>query len=183
MGLLKEFTWDQRRSQNRALYTDQDRVMFGEVKSNGSLPYAAGIWNAWESLRYHLFLAPTGNLIPAHWRLTDVIDALHPFAALNGERTLGLNKTLGKLGAKTQIIHLWEVSTNSWRNFDAKMQRLRSIPQWLRDLTQSFPDCISQAFGITWSHQVDPDIWVWSNNSPTNGGFLLPNAQIYELLQ
>lgn len=81
------------------------------------------------------------------------------------------------------MAHLWEAKTNTWRNFEVKMARLRSVPQWLRDLTSKFLVAITQATGITRSTQINSDLWSWSNNSPTNGGFTLPNSQVYALLQ
>lgn len=63
------------------------------------------------------------------------------------------------------------------------MRRLRSIPQWLRDLTQEFLSEIAQALNISWEAQLDSDLWQWSDDTPTDGGFLLSNAQIYDLLR
>lgn len=39
MGLIKEFTWEQQRSQNKVHYTDQDRVVFGKVFCFDSMQY------------------------------------------------------------------------------------------------------------------------------------------------
>lgn len=63
------------------------------------------------------------------------------------------------------------------------MHRLRSIPRWLCDLTMDFLSEIAQAFNISWEEQLDSNLWQWSDNTPTNGGFLLSNSQIYNLMR
>lgn len=40
--LIKEFSWEQSQVQNRAYYIDIAGIMFGAVKSYGSMTYAAG---------------------------------------------------------------------------------------------------------------------------------------------
>lgn len=127
-------------------------------------------------------MSPTGNSIPTKWRIFDLISTLHPFATLETTKTLALNCTLGKLGA-TFTVDLWDVRNNMWKDFEEKMQRLRNIPLWLRDLTSDFLSTISQASNISWEAQLDPYLWVWSDDTPTNGSFLLSNAQLYELLR
>lgn len=103
--LIKDFTWENRRAQNRAQYTNTDCVLFGTPKTYGTLHYAIDIWNTCEALRCHLLLSPDGNFLPTQWHISDIIHALHPFAALNNDHTLSLNKTLGKLGV-TSAEHL-----------------------------------------------------------------------------
>lgn len=62
------------------------------------------------------------------------------------------------------------------------MAPIRGIPQWLKDLTFKFLEAIMQAKNLSWNAPIDPDVWVWSNDIPTHGGFLLPNAKIYALI-
>lgn len=146
------------------------------------MQYVAGLWKAWESLQRHLYLSPENNSIPTQWSLSDLIFALHPFATLDDDPNLGLTCTLEKLEA-TLTVDLWDVRTNTWRDFEEKMQRLRNIPQWIRDLTFDFLIAISQASNISWDEQLNSDLWVCSDNTPTNGSFLLSNAQLYDLLR
>lgn len=46
IALSKAFTWEQRKTQNRAQYYYIDQILFGMVKSYRSLPYAASLWRA-----------------------------------------------------------------------------------------------------------------------------------------
>lgn len=124
--------------------------MFRLVKSYGSMECTLGIWKTWEVLRRHLLLSPLGNLLPAHWQIADIINALHPFSALSHEHTISLNAMLGKLGV-TKAEHLWDPTSNTWKDFDEKMTRLCGIPQWLRDLTIEFMELIAQVDNITWN--------------------------------
>lgn len=107
LTISKALTWEQRGSQNKAQYCDTDQILFGTVKSYGSLTYAAGLWRVWGALKRHLLLALEGNRIPAQWRIADIVHALHLFSALDIEHTLNLNKLLGQLGV-TQVGHLWD---------------------------------------------------------------------------
>lgn len=59
---------------------------------------------------------------------------------------------------------------------------IKEHPLWLWDLTTEFVDAISQASNISWDLQLDPDLWVWSDNTPIDNNFLLSNAQLYDLL-
>lgn len=79
------------------------------------------------------------------------------------------------------MVDLLDTRTNTWKTFDEKMRRLRSIPQDLQDLTMDFIEDISQATHISWDNQLDPNLWEWSDDTPIEGGFLLKNAQIYTL--
>lgn len=67
--------------------------------------------------------------------------------------------------------------------FWGKDEKLQRLLQWLCDLTQDFLVNISLATNITWNAKLDANIWVWSDDTPIDGGFLLSNAQIYVLLQ
>lgn len=155
--------------------------MFGTIKAYGTITYTIGVWKSWEALRCHLLLTPAGNLLPTHWRLSNIINALHLFVALSADHTIVLDLTLGKLGATTAK-HLWDALENSWKGFEEKMSRLRSIPPWLHDLISEFLEAISTTEGITWNRQVEPKLWCWSNDMPTDGGFILSNSKIYSLL-
>lgn len=150
-ALIKEFSWEQRRSQNRAQYTDVDRIIFGEVKAYGAMHYFAEIWNVWEALRRHMLLSPTGNLLPTQWRISDIVHAL------NKDHTVSMNKTLGKLGI-TQAEDLWDTSTNSWKDFEENMTRLSGIPQWLKTLTSEFLEAVTKVENLSWNAPIDLDL-------------------------
>lgn len=62
------------------------------------MTYTIGIWKSWEALRWHLLLTLAENSLPTHWKISDIINALHPFVALSTDHTIALNSTLGKLG-------------------------------------------------------------------------------------
>lgn len=106
------------------------------------MQYIVGLWKAWEALRRHLYLSLANNSIPAQWRLSDLIFALHPFATFEDDKIHGLNRTLGKLGA-TLAVDLWDIRNSTWRDFEEKMQILRNILQWLKDLTSDFLTTLS----------------------------------------
>lgn len=117
MGLIKDFSWEQRHAQNWLGYTDLDKIMHDTMRSFGATLYAAGLWKAWLSLCRHLFLELEGNSIPAHQHISsNVITALQPYAALNVEQARDLNKTLGKLGV-LQVTHLWDERRKSQKTF------------------------------------------------------------------
>lgn len=88
---------------------------------------------------------------------------------------------LGNLDV-TIVEHLWDATSHSWRNFDQKMYRLQGIPEWLRELTSEFIEAITKPKSLAWNAPIDPDLWIWSNDIPMDGGFLLPNAKIYALM-
>lgn len=119
MSLAKELTWEQRRIQNRAQYTNSNRFLFGSIKSSGTMTYTVGLWKAWEALNYHLFLNLGGQSIPAHWCIYDIINVVHPFSSLGTDQTISLTKTLGKLGVLC-IEHLWNSSSNSWKTLTTR---------------------------------------------------------------
>lgn len=133
--------------------------MFGIVDSYQSLTYAGGLWEAWKALRRHLFLAPTRNSIPMHWRITNAIKALHPYATLDEVDTLSLTEMLGNLGI-IQASHFWEGSRNTWRNFEERLVQLRNVPQWLHNLTSKFIILMNHATNITYDTQVNVELWV-----------------------
>lgn len=76
------------------------------------------------------------------------------FTALPSEEKLLLTKTLGKLGI-SQAKNLWEATSNTWKDFDEKLTRLRGTPLWLRDLTAELITTISMATWISEDSQVD----------------------------
>lgn len=61
------------------------------------------------------------------------------------------------------------------------MLRVRGVPQWLRNLTSKFLEAITSAKHLAWNAPIDLDLWIWSNDIPIDGGFLLPNAKNYAL--
>lgn len=63
------------------------------------------------------------------------------------------------------------------------MAKLKRVPQELCEKTTDLIDAISLASNITEDPHVDSNLWIWSEDLPTNGGFLLPNSQIYKILK
>lgn len=46
-GIMGDFTWEQRRSQNRARYNELDQIVLKTVKLYGAMQYTMGLWKAW----------------------------------------------------------------------------------------------------------------------------------------
>lgn len=114
--LLGKFSWDQRRTMNCACYTSSERLLFGSIKSFGALKYTTRLWKSWITLRRHLSISLTCNLIPAHWRTSNITNSLLHFANMEVGNIRLLNITLGKLGI-TITAHLWDESTATWNFF------------------------------------------------------------------
>lgn len=45
--LLEDFTWEQRRSINKARYSPLDRILLNTVRTCRSMTYTSKIWKAW----------------------------------------------------------------------------------------------------------------------------------------
>lgn len=118
---------------NRAQYTQLDKILLGKVHTCRSMYYIVGVWKSWMVLMRYLFLSPTTIAIPAHWRVEDILHALHPLALMEVHTIKNIALTLGKLGI-TKAGHLWELVDNSWKSFEAKLARTRSILAKLRVL-------------------------------------------------
>lgn len=181
LELLAYFTWEQRRALNRASYTSLDRILLGRVRTCRSMPYTMGVWKSWVALRRHLFLAPTNNDVLSHWRVEDILHALHPFVLVEENTLKNITLTLGKIGI-TKAGNLWEPTNNSWKSFEEKLLRTRGIPSEMRVLTSQFLQLMYKATRVIDERTTDPDLWTWANDVPTNGSFALTNRQTYLLL-
>lgn len=109
LELSGHFTWEHKQLLNHARYTTIDHLFFNIVKSFGGQTYMMGLWKSWATLRRHLTISPKDNLIPTHWRTTEMINSLLPFANREADILHQLNITLGKLSI-TKVAHLWDDS-------------------------------------------------------------------------
>lgn len=90
-------------------------------------------------------------------------------------------RQLGKLEI-TQATHLWNEDVDRWRSFENKLARLQGIPTGLADLVLHFIVEVQEAKGITNNKTLDPGLWKWSKNMPTDGGFTISNKLAFELI-
>lgn len=95
--------------------------------------------------------------------------------ALVLDHKLDLDKMLGKLGI-TQVKHMWDGATNTWKEYTERMTRLKGVPQWLHDLPSGFLATIHKASSTIEDSLVNPDLWIWSNDLPMGKSFMLPNS-------
>lgn len=89
---------------------------------------------------------------------------------------------MGKLGV-TKATHLWDNQHDAWKLFEEKLNCICGVPIELKDITIHLIDSLQETSGILAGNMIDFDLWSWSNDLPTNGGFSLTNQQTYLLLE
>lgn len=76
------------------------------------MTYTICIWKSWVSLRSHLILSMTGNVLPTDWRIKNILNLLHLSANMVDDIQCNIIITMGKLDI-TKVQHQWDSSTNT----------------------------------------------------------------------
>lgn len=105
----------------------------------------------------HLLLALMDNLIPAHWRIEDILNHLQSFANMEKRELKALTFIMGKLGI-VRTEHLWDKSDNSWKSFEEKIARTKGITMVQLTLVNDILDSLHAKSMITFGEGADPDI-------------------------
>lgn len=88
---------------------------------------------------------------------------------------------MGKLSIHT-MQDMWNAKTQDWKDYEEKLNRLRGIPHWPRELTQQLINTLQSAEELSYGEGNEPNLWSWSNCSPTARSFQLPNKIRYSLM-
>lgn len=112
-------------------------------------------------LHRHLLLDPLGLLLPAHWKIADIVKSLQPFASLDPPTTPTLLSTMGKLGA-LRVQDLWEITTHT-KNFGDKFSRLRGVSPEILELSHQLIEVVQEVDGPYQGGEPEPNNWFWSD--------------------
>jgi hypothetical protein len=104
--------------------------MFSKPLGFGKLHYTKSIWSAWETLGKSVYYNLNGKELPSFWAMEDVINIIPLSIYYSDTQNSRTILFFGKIQV-TKVRDLWNRSTNTWKNFDTKLTRVRGLPDWV----------------------------------------------------
>jgi hypothetical protein len=125
---LRMAKWRNYKSIRRNKYSTANLLLLGMPVSFLQLTYTGTLWKAWSLLRDYLILHPTDLALPGHWTIADLLRVLQAIHLASTASLTELAAILGRIGCR-QVSDLWDTETQTWKDLQEKMDRVRGLIQ------------------------------------------------------